>query len=1548
MLCTTEGVSLWANEIDVVFQEEESNSAEIDVCNSEESVDVIEDEMPVNGQGEISDSINLKSTQRNTNENTVFSVDSTDARPGEIIVLPVTVKNNIGILGATLQLSYGDSLELLEAEQGDALDYLTFQVPGVFTSPCRFLWDGQNCTEDDANDGIIMNLKFKVLENAIPGEKIDIKISANREDVFDNDTVPINTEFQNGYVLVCSYRPGDVNNDGKINSTDIVLIRRYIVGGYNVEIEEKAADVNDDLTVNAADVTLIRRYIAGGYGVKLEPQTKIRCEHEKDHVEQHEATCTTEGNTEYWYCSECNRYFSDEAGRNELFQNDITIPMIPHKEVIDPAVEPTDTTPGYTAGSHCEMCGKVLVAQKKIEINYFEIRYDVNNGDEYLKNIDIENNNPSSIASGGTINLSELSTEGYRFLGWYDASEGGNKITKIENADRNYMLYAHWSSLEYTIQFYSDLVSADPITYKSSEGKVLPTLSLDGYTFAGWSDADGKIIKRIIPGTIGNMTLCANWVSDRNQAWAKKKLDKPVIYEDDNVILFAYEIGEVKNVPLSVIEDFGKINENGVALETEKEYEYITSEEMAAKYTKAIEAATTNTSSWTLSKEWSETTHVDEEYCVENGITRSEAETTGKTENDEYFVTNSQGGSETTTVINSTDSYNLTTETQNNTNNSKFGSSEEYNSTYSHELITTDTTANKIGAELSTEFSAPGIKFGGKLNGENSNSHEHGETSGYSDGSMYGETTEREEGGSSGTSSQTGTVSNHTSNTSGTSTWNTESGYKQSTAISHSSTISKEISEKICSKTGYGKNYITGENSSDTQGFVNSEVNKDEYSNVITYSRIKDEKTRIKCVTTNTKTGYHRWVMAGTAHVYGVVGYDIATKSYFVYSFSLMDDEVHRFEDYSYNTASYDDNQNSIIGFNIPYEINDYVNSRVFATEGLEVDVDGTITAYTGEDSYIVIPDYAVVSNKDNGKNAVIKVTGISKNAFRGNDNITGVELSTFTTQIPENAFENCSKLYFINARNISSVGKDAFKGANLLNKWILTSKITSMAPGAFNGAEDVTIDVANADVFKSIIGSQISNMTLDIGNMQGSLDNETITILDSVKKLVINGYDKVFNNLILKCDAEEVTLNRLNLKSLKEIPLQLNSSCVNLYQSHIEADGCCVILNADTTQIDIYGTNILNSNGSTAILCRNGEIIRSTQGLKTVLNLSGDWVCCSRPTGENFLNFAEGNIRIVSRDAFDALRLNHTLTFNANGGTCNETSRQVSYGASFGTLPIPVRTYYTFAGWYSDSGEKVSESTKMGETDVTVNAKWTANPKSDWVLYSEAPKNALITDNNWKYKKRSWITSGSTSVTGYTLDGTKTEAKNVVTNYWSDPGNWTRDYRTPGDKLKIVDQRTGTEKVGDRAVSYHMSSYCYMTNRGKRHYWDDSIDYVGEGYASSYGEHYNETEISVEDLAECESGGNGHYFSDIIYAGTNACDNIGYAVEDMVMFIDGTNYEPVYSNYTEYRYSELKQKTVTEYTYHLYKDEDKESNSEVSESENILNVRRYVRYINP
>ena len=91
-----------------------------------------------------------------------------------------------------------------------------------------------------------------------------------------------------------------------------------------------------------------------------------QCVHNLVKTEAKAATCTEAGNKAYWTCSTCHKVFSDEHGETETTVADMTIAKKPHTEVDDPAVAPTETTPGKTAGTHCSVCNTVLVAQKEI------------------------------------------------------------------------------------------------------------------------------------------------------------------------------------------------------------------------------------------------------------------------------------------------------------------------------------------------------------------------------------------------------------------------------------------------------------------------------------------------------------------------------------------------------------------------------------------------------------------------------------------------------------------------------------------------------------------------------------------------------------------------------------------------------------------------------------------------------------------------------------------------------------------------------------------------------------------------------------------------------------------------------------------------------------------------------------------------------------------------------------------------------------------------------------------------------------------------------
>lgn len=197
-----------------------------------------------------------------------ITVSSKSVCAGSTVQLNVSIKNNPGIMNAVLTLAYdSEILTLVDVENGAAFSNSIFTAPGQFVPGCNFVWDGIDV--NNFHDGIILTLTFEVSENVCVGESYFVGVSYVQEDLSNSDLNLVDVAVVNGTVTIIDYTPGDVNGDGRINGTDITLIRRFIAGGYDVDIIEEAADINGDGRINGTDVTLIRRYIAGGYDVEL-------------------------------------------------------------------------------------------------------------------------------------------------------------------------------------------------------------------------------------------------------------------------------------------------------------------------------------------------------------------------------------------------------------------------------------------------------------------------------------------------------------------------------------------------------------------------------------------------------------------------------------------------------------------------------------------------------------------------------------------------------------------------------------------------------------------------------------------------------------------------------------------------------------------------------------------------------------------------------------------------------------------------------------------------------------------------------------------------------------------------------------------------------------------------------------------------------------------------------------------------------------------------------------------------------------------------------
>ncbi len=72
------------------------------------------------------------------------------------------------------------------------------------------------------------------------------------------------------------------------------------------------------------------------------------------------ATCTEEGNIQYWTCSECRKIFSDEAGETEINLEDTVVPVKAHTLTHVDANAATCTEAGNKEHWKCSVCGALF------------------------------------------------------------------------------------------------------------------------------------------------------------------------------------------------------------------------------------------------------------------------------------------------------------------------------------------------------------------------------------------------------------------------------------------------------------------------------------------------------------------------------------------------------------------------------------------------------------------------------------------------------------------------------------------------------------------------------------------------------------------------------------------------------------------------------------------------------------------------------------------------------------------------------------------------------------------------------------------------------------------------------------------------------------------------------------------------------------------------------------------------------------------------------------------------------------------------------------
>ncbi|MDE6519610.1 MAG: InlB B-repeat-containing protein [Ruminococcus sp.] len=175
----------------------------------------------------------------------------------------------------------------------------------------------------------------------------------------------------------------------------------------------------------------------------------------------------------------------------------------------------------------------------------------------------------------------------------------------------------------------------------------------------------------------------------------------------------------------------------------------------------------------------------------------------------------------------------------------------------------------------------------------------------------------------------------------------------------------------------------------------------------------------------------------------------------------------------------------------------------------------------------------------------------------------------------------------------------------------------------------------------------------------------------------------------------------------------------------------------------------IIDANGASPDLNQNG--IKGNHRFDTLIKVD--------ETGKQdvyvyAINIGSGNTNpLIKNGTVTVSALTYKVTFDVNGGTVSKNSQNVTYGSTYGTLPTPTRTGYTFNGWYTakNGGTKITDSTKVTlNSNQTLYAQWTAK---EYAVTFDA-NGGTVSPTSVKIKTDATYLLPTPTRSGYTFNG--------------------------------------------------------------------------------------------------------------------------------------------------------------------------------------------------
>ena len=169
------------------------------------------------------------------------------------------------------------------------------------------------------------------------------------------------TAAEGTYAITVTYDPDDVFNVAEDNIDFHVSNGSITIGHKLTKVDAKDATCAEPGNSAYWICSNCGKFFADEAGkTEIEENSwVISAAHTLIKTDAKAATCTEVGNSAYWTCSTCGKYFSDEAGKNEIAKDSWVIPA-GHNLTKTEAKAATCTEDGNNAYYTCSACGKIF------------------------------------------------------------------------------------------------------------------------------------------------------------------------------------------------------------------------------------------------------------------------------------------------------------------------------------------------------------------------------------------------------------------------------------------------------------------------------------------------------------------------------------------------------------------------------------------------------------------------------------------------------------------------------------------------------------------------------------------------------------------------------------------------------------------------------------------------------------------------------------------------------------------------------------------------------------------------------------------------------------------------------------------------------------------------------------------------------------------------------------------------------------------------------------------------------------------------------------